>query len=185
MSRKYFESLGREYKPGTIYTNDDLSNIEKIDGVSKIISKNNLKSGMLNMINTMYMMVVLLVVISAILAFVIIYNLGVLSFSEKQYQFATLKVLGYKSKQIKKIFVKQNVWITAVSVIIGLPLGYIMVDYIFKSALGQNYDFPAIVTTLTYLYATIGTILVSFVVNKFLAKKVKTIDMVTSLKGNE
>ena len=137
------------------------------------------------MISTMYMMIVLLISVSAILAFVIIYNLGILSFAEKQYQFATLKVLGYKNKYIKKIFVKQNTWISAISTIIGLPLGYLMTDYIFKSALGENYDFPAVITILTYLYSTIGTLVVSFVVNKCLARKVKNIDMVTSLKGNE
>ena len=185
MTRTYFESLGKEYEPGTIYTDEDLSDTKEIEGISKIISKDNLKSGMLSMISTMYMMIVLLISVSAILAFVIIYNLGILSFAEKQYQFATLKVLGYKNKQIEKIFVKQNVWITIISVIIGLPLGFLMTDYIFKSALGDNYDFPAVITLLTYTYSAIGTFIVSFAVNRFLAKKVKNIDMVTSLKGNE
>ena len=76
------------------------------------------------------MMIVILILVSAILGFVIIYNLGILSFSEKQYQFATLKVLGFKDKQIKKIFIKQNIWITIVAIILGLPLGFIMTDYI-------------------------------------------------------
>lgn len=60
-------------------------------------------------------MIVLLIVVSAILGFVIIYNLGILSFTEKQYQFATLKVLGFKNKQIKNIFagaIAQNTGIT-------------------------------------------------------------------------
>ena len=122
---------------------------------------------------------------SAILGFVIIYNLGILSFSEKQYQFATLKVLGFKDKQIKKIFVKQNVWITIIALIIGLPLGYYMTDYIFVSALGDNYDFSAQIRLISYLYSTIGVFVVSLFVNRKLSKKVKTIDMVSSLKANE
>ena len=32
---------------------------------------------------------------------------------------------------------------------------------------------------------TIGTFLISYLVSKLLAKKIKKIDMVTSLKGNE
>ena len=88
------------------------------------------------MMQTVKTMVVLLIVVSAILGFVIIYNLGILSFTEKQYQFATLKVLGFKNKQIKKIFIKQNLWL-------------------------------------------------SIFVNKILSRKVNTIDMVSSLKGNE
>ena len=122
---------------------------------------------------------------TTILGFVIIYNLGVLSFSEKQYQFATLKVLGFKDKQIRKIFIKQNIWITIVAIVLGLPLGFYMVDYIFKSALGDSYDFNAQIEIISYIFAIVGTYIVSFVVNKILSTKVKTIDMVTSLKGNE
>ena len=185
MTKKYLESLGIEYKADTIYTNKDLSNVQTPDGVDVIQDINALESGMLSMINTMKTMIILLIVVAAILGSVIIYNLGILSFTEKQYQFATLKVLGFKDKQIKNIFVKQNLWLTIVGIAFGLPLGFWMLDYIFKSALGDNYDFNAYINFVSYLYATVGSFVVSVVVNKVLSRKVKRIDMVSSLKGNE
>lgn len=185
MTKKYLESLGMEYKPDTVYTNRDLSNTKEIEGIELIQDINSLKEGMLNMINTMKTMVVLLIVVAAILGSVIIYNLGILSFTEKQYQFATLKVLGFKNKQTKKIYTKQNHWITMISIIIGLPLGFLMTDFIFKMALSDTYDFSAKIKLISYLYAIVGTYIVSFIVSKVLAKKVNKIDMVTSLKGNE
>jgi len=130
-------------------------------------------------------MIVIFVIVSAILGFVIIYNLGILSFTEKEYQFATLKVLGFKNKQIRDIFEKQNIWLSIIAVILGLPLGFIMTDYIFKEALGDSYDFNAQIKLLTYLIAFIGSMFVSIFVNKVLSKKIDKIDMVTSLKGNE
>ena len=185
MTRKYFESLGLTYKADVVYTDEDLSDTKTIDGVDTIQSIATLKQGMESMLETVQMMIVLLIVVSAILGFVIIYNLGILSFTEKQYQFATLKVLGFKDKQIKNIFVKQNLWLTVVGIILGLPLGFWMLDYIFKSALGDNYDFNAYINLISYLYATVGSLIVSIVVNKVLSRKVKKIDMVSSLKGNE
>lgn len=185
MTRKYFESLGFTYRADVLYTDDDLSNTKTIDGVDTIQSIANLKQGMESMLETVQMMIVLLIVVSAILGFVIIYNLGILSFTEKQYQFATLKVLGFKDKQIKNIFVKQNLWLTVVGIVFGLPFGFLMLDYIFKSALGDNYDFNAYISLVSYLYATLGSLGVSVVVNKVLSRKVKSIDMVSSLKGNE
>ena len=74
----------------------NLINTKTIDGVDTIQSIATLKQGMESMLETTETMVVLLIVVSAILGFVIIYNLGILSFTEKQYQFATLKVLGFK-----------------------------------------------------------------------------------------
>ena len=185
MTRKYFESLGLTYKADVVYTDEDLSTTKTIDGVDTIQSIATLKQGMESMLETVQMMIVLLIVVSAILGFVIIYNLGILSFTEKQYQFATLKVLGFKDKQIKNIFVKQNLWLTVAGIVIGLPLGFWMLDYIFKSALGDNYDFNAYINLVSYLYATVGSLVVSVVVNKVLSRKVKKIDMVSSLKGNE
>ncbi len=185
ITRKCYEKLGLEYKADSLYTNEDLSNVKNLDGVNTIQSISNLKDGMNNMLKTVRTMVSLLVVVSGVLSAVIIYNLGILSFSEKQYQFATLKVLGFKSKQIKKIFVKQNLWLSIVGILIGLPFGSLMLKYIFGSALGENYDFIAKVNTLSYVYAAFGSYIVSVIVNKALSRKVKNIDMVTSLKGNE
>ena len=185
MTRKFFESLGLEYKADSIYTDEDLSKIEQIDGVETIQSIENLRQGMESMLGVMKMMIILLIVVSCILGVVIIYNLGILSFSEKHYQFATLKVLGFKSKQIKNIFIKQNIWLTIIAIILGLPLGYFMVDYIFKAAIGDSYDFNAEIKLYSYIIGILGTLVVSLIVNKILARKVKTIDMVTSLKGNE
>ena len=170
ITRKYSEELGLEYKPDSLYTNADLSEVKTLAGVETIQSKQTLR---------------ILIAVSVILAYVIIYNLGILSFSEKQYQFATLKVLGFKNKQIKKIFIKQNIWLAVIGIILSLPLGYTMIDYIFKSALSDAYDFPAIIKLPSYLYTTIGSFVVAVLVNVILAKKVKTIDMVCSLKGNE
>ena len=185
MSRKAFENIGLEYKPDAVYTNEDLSDINEISGVETIQSIQNLRNGMESMLGMMKTLIIVLIVVSGILGMVIIYNLGVLSFSEKQYQFATLKVLGFKNKQIKKIFVQQNLWLTVVAIILGLPLGFYMVDVIFKQAIGDNYDFNAKIKLYSYLIAIIGTFIVSLITNKILAKKIKTIDMVTSLKGNE
>lgn len=185
MTRQYYESLGLTYKADVIYTKEDLSNVKDLEGVDIIQNIDGLKAGMESMLETTKSVVVLLIFASALLGFVVIYNLGILSFSEKQYQFATLKVLGFKSKQIKKIFVKQNLWLAVIGILIGLPFGFVLVDYIFRAALGDSYDFNAQIGLVSYLIAIIGSFAVALFVNKMLAKKVETIDMVSSLKGNE
>ena len=184
-TKKFFDTLDEEYKADSVYTNEDLSGIKEISGVNTIQTVKNLEDGMNSMLNMMYSLIALLIVVSVILAIVIIYNLGIMSFSEKEYQFATLKVLGYKYKQIKKIFIKQNIWIGILAIIIALPLGNYMTDYIFKNAIGDTYDFEAMIKPATFIMSSIGTFVVVYIVNQFLAKKIKKIDMVSSLKGNE
>ena len=137
------------------------------------------------MLETMKTMIVLIIVIATVLGIVIIYNLGILSYTEKQYQFSTLKVLGFKNKQIKKIFVKQNNIIAVISIILGLPAGFFLADWLFKTAIKDSYDFGAHINIETYIIFAVGTFMISYMVSKIIAKKVDKIDMVTSLKGNE
>ena len=184
-TKVFFDTLDEEYKADSVYTNNDLTGVKEIGGVNTIQTKKNLEDGMNSMLNMMYSLIYVLITVSIILAVVIIYNLGILSFSEKEYQFATLKVLGFKYKQIKKIFIKQNIWIGIFAILIALPLGFYTTDYIFKNAIGDSYDFEAMIKPITFIFSALGTFIVVYIVNQFLARKIKKIDMVSSLKGNE
>lgn len=185
MTKEYLESLDIDYKPDSLYTNTDLKGIKDIKNVSLVQDINELKNSLESMLSMMKSMIMLIIVFAIGLGAIIIYNMGILSYSEKQYQFATLKVLGFSDKKIKKIFVQQNNWITVLSIIIGLPTGYYMTSWIYESVIADNYDLSAYINLSTYLIAIIGTILVSIIVSRMLSKKVNKIDMVSSLKANE
>lgn len=185
MTKEYLESLNIKYKPDSLYTNEKIDKGQEIIGVELISDINELKSGMQNMLSTMKSMICLIIGVAIILGMIIIYNMGILSFSEKQYQFATLKVLGFKDKQIKQIYIKQNNIIAVIAIILGCPLGFYLTDWLFKTAIEESYDFGAHINISTYVIAIIGTFATSYLVSKLLAKKINKIDMVSSLKGNE
>lgn len=185
MTKEYLESLDIDYKPDSLYTNTDLKGIKDIKNVSLVQDINELKNSLESMLSMMKSMIMLIIVFAIGLGAIIIYNMGILSYSEKQYQFATLKVLGFNDKKIRKIFVQQNNWITVLSIIIGLPTGYYMTSWIYESVIADNYDLSVYINLSTYLIAIIGTILVSIIVSRMLSKKVNKIDMVSSLKANE
>lgn len=184
-TKEYIESLGITYEPDCLYTNRDLSKIKNIKDVEVIQNINELKEAINNMLSMMKKMIIIIVVFAVLLGVVIIYNMSILSFGEKEYQFATLKVLGFNNRRIEKIFSLQNSWICIVSIILGLPLGHSLTSYLFKACLDENFDFGVHIELWTYVIAAIGTYLVSLCVSKYLAKKVKNIDMVSSLKANE
>lgn len=184
-TRSYIESIGINYKPDSIYTNKDLKNVKQINGVNVVQGIDELKTAIKSMLSMMREMIIIIILFAILLGVVIIYNMGILSYSEKEYQFATLKVLGFNSRKIKNIFTKQNSIICIISTIIGLPLGYFLTSYLFKVCLDENYDFGVYIKPITYVLAFIGTYLVSYFVSKFLARRINKIDMVSSLKSNE
>lgn len=184
MTREYLESLNLEYKPDSLYTNEKNTK-DEIAGVDLISNISELRDGMEKMLSTMKSMICLIIGVAILLGVIIIYNMGILSYTEKMYQFSTLKVLGFKDKQIRNIFIKQNNLIAIVAIIIGCPLGFYLTDWLFKTAIEESYDFGAYINISTYIVAAIGTFIVSYIVSKLLSKKINKIDMVSSLKGNE
>ena len=75
--------------------------------------------------------------------------------------------------------------ITVISILIGIPGGYWLTNYIFTEAIGDNYDFFAMINGRTYLIGMAGTLAISVLSTLYLARKLKKIDMVSSLKANE
>lgn len=83
----YMESLGLDYKPDSLYTKLDLSNVKETKGIELISNKDSLKNSMQSILSMMKKMILLIIVFANLLGAVIIYNIGILSYNEKQYQF--------------------------------------------------------------------------------------------------
>ena len=115
---------------------------------------------------------------------VILYNLGVLSYLERYYEFSTLKVLGFKDTQIQKILVQQNIWLSMIGILLGLPVGYLLIEYMI-STIQDTMDVINFIALPSYLYAILGTLVISWVISKIISLRIKHIDMVSSLKAND
>ncbi len=177
-----FEKLGYQFKPTALITKQNLSG--KIDGVESIWSKSDLTKSYETMTEAMSIMVYVLILAASILAVVVLYCLGVLSFTERQRELATLKVIGFKTKKIRRLLLTQTIWLTFIGIIIGVPSGKWLIYYMI-SFMGDSFDMMTIVSVPSIIYSISITLLLSVVVNLMFSGKIKSIDMVSSLKGVE
>ena len=132
----------------------------------------------------MNLRVYIFVFAAIILGSVVLYNLGIMSYVERQRELATLKVLGFRDGHIGRLLISQNVWLTIIGVLIGLPAG-VGVLYILVTSLVSEYELKLTLGALTYSVSILVTFGVSLVVGWFVARKNKKIDMVEALKGAE
>lgn len=185
ISRNAYEALSCEFNANKILTDmslpDDITDDKNIQAVQNM---DQLKSEMRDSMKMMNMMAGILITAAVILGTVVLYNLGVLSFVEKTREIATLKVLGFRSGKIQGILQLQNLWITGIGILAGMPMGYLFLVLLCGSMSERDDLYPCIFA-MSYVLAIIGTFAVSIVVNTMLSGKVKTIDMVDALKGVE
>lgn len=181
MTENTANELGISYKIQTLYTN---LNAMVDSNVSSITTKTELLSAFNTMMEMMDSMIWILILASAILAVVVLYNLASLGYIEKIREMSTLKVIGFTNKKIAKILVVGTIWITVMGLIIGLPLGAYLLDILLRALAGE-YEMNMAFGYLSYIVGIVVPFLVSLVTIYLISKKAKKLDMVSALKERE
>ena len=195
MTKDFYQENVKQYKTNMIYINTKDISIErqneisrdilKFDGVASVTIIDTLMKTVSNMLNTMNYVVVILIVASALLAFVVLYNLANINIAERQREIATLKVLGFHDREVDNYINKENLIFTILGVIIGLVFGTFLTTGLISSIEIDSLRFMQNITILSYIYSAIITIAFSIIVNFIIHFVLKKINMIESLKSVE
>lgn len=111
--------------------------------------------------------------------------MGILNFMERSREYATLKVLGYHQKEIRRLITSENDLLTGLGVLLGIGPGFWLTGAILESCASKTMQFVPYVSWKAVLIGCVVTYAFSFFVTRFLARKVRGIDMVAALKSVE
>lgn len=184
MASELADKLKIDYSISSIYTDKKITEVPSSDLISGKQDKAQLMESFNSFVDIMDSMVIILVVAAALLGVVVLYNLGIMSYVERSRELATLKVLGFRNRTIGKLLISQNIWLTFIGVIIGLPAGVGVLQWLI-TALAGEYEMRLMLGVMTYLVSILLTFGVSLFVGLMVAKKNKKIDMVEALKCAE
>ena len=176
------DSAGMDYDINTVYT--DEKNITPSPFIESTASKESVVKSFDSFMKVMNDLIMLLVIAAVVLGLIVLYNLGTLNYIERAGEMATLKVVGFRDGQIERILVSQNLWMTVIGIIIGVPLGVFVLDYLLH-ALAAEYEMVLVIKWTTYAFSILVTLAVSLVVGYFVSRNNRKIDMVEALKGTE
>jgi len=178
----FAEKLGIDYTVNTIFTNE--TEIVPSRHVLNAQSKKAIMDSFDTFMNLMNVMILLLVIAAVVLGIVVLYNLGVMSYTERYREMATLKVVGFKNRKIAGLLISQNLWLTVLGILLGLPAGVAVLQYLLN-ALAAEYEMKLAIGAGTYLLSILLTFGVSLIVGLMVARRNRRIDMVAALKTEE
>ena len=182
MSADKLEDLDLNYTATSIVTAEHVN--ESYDGVKAANSMKDMTSSWDELTESMWLLIYILIFFASLLAVVVLYNLGLLSFTEIEREIATLKVLGFKTGALRKLLLTQNLWFTAIGFLLGIPVGYLILDVMWQSSGDSFYILPSI-SPANFLLTAAITFALSILVNLMFSRKIKKLDMVESLKSGE
>ena len=165
MSPKTFEKEGGDdynYSANVVLSKENVK--ENYTGVTSITTSEDIRSGWSIITEPMDMMVSILTTFAIVLAVVVLYNLGLLSFTEIQRELATLKVLGFDSKSLRRLLLTQNLWFSTIGFLLAIPGAYLLIGIMMGST-GDDYCFPINIYLWNFILSFIITFGLSVLVN--------------------
>lgn len=184
MTEEYAQNISVPYNISSVFVNVEPNAIDTADYISGTQTKAAIIDSYDSFMSIMNTMVSVFVLAAVVLGVVVLYNLGVMSYVERYRELATLKVVGFKNRHIGRILISQNIWLTVIGIIIGLPSG-VGVLQLLLTLLASEYELKIILGALTYCVSIILTFGVSVIVGLAVARKNKKINMAEALKGAE
>ena len=195
MVRYFYETNIKSYKTNMILLNTkDITEEARnklseeflqVDGVASVNMMSEAIKSIDDMLGSLNYVVIILIVASALLAFVVLYNLANINIGERQREIATLKVLGFFDKEVDNYINKESTTFTVIGIFIGLIFGYFLTDMVVVSVEIDKLKFIRNILPISYVYSAVISATFSLIVNGIIHFVLKKIDMIESLKSVE
>lgn len=165
---------------------DDVSEaVRNIDGVKTVSFIDETIDSYKKMLGSVNMVVYVLIIAAALLAFIVLYNLTNINIEERKREIATLRVLGFTYSEVDKYIFREILILAVAGALFGLFLGTYLESFVAVTAEVESIMFGRQIHLLSYIFAFVLTLIFSIFVMLVMRRKLKSIDMVESLKSNE
>lgn len=122
---------------------------------------------------------------AAALAFAVLFTLSTTNISERERELATIKVLGFRPREVHHYVNKETIILTMIGIVCGLPLGYVLGDMLLHALKMPSISFLTVVTPLSYVFAAVLPLVFALAVNLITNRTLNRIDMIEALKSVE
>ena len=156
-----------------------------IDAVKTVAYNDETIETYRTMLRSVDLIVVVLVVSAAALAFIVLYNLTNINIEERIREIATLKVLGFTRRETCAYIFREVALLSIIGCLIGLAIGVPLERFVVTTAEVDQVMFGRTIHAVSFAAGFVLTMLFSAASMLLMLPKLARIDMVESLKSNE
>ncbi len=192
-AQTYSEALGENPEINTAYVcfkegEDERSagaallNCENVAGA---FINNDMRTRVGSMLASLDYIVLIVLVCAGALAFIVLYNLTNITITERSREIATLKVLGFYQNEQNAYVFRENIILTAIAAVAGIPMGIALLNYVMAQIKISSMYFGCRLNLASYLISIAITFAFTVIVDLALTVKTKRINMAEAMKAIE
>lgn len=155
------------------------------DNVLKVMFDDDLKYSFQNTSDSMYSIIIVLLVAASALAIIINYNLTLINVHTRKREIATLKVLGYQEVEVSGYVFRETVIVSTVAILIGLLIGKGLHYFIISRIVIDGVLLYNEIWWSSYLYTALASFIFLGIVYFITLPQTKKINMIDALKSYE
>ena len=181
-----FNILIGKMKDSNEANRDELATVLlKNDEINAVTFTDIIKNQFSDLLGKIDYIVIVLIISAGLLAFIVLYNLTNINITERQKEIATIKVLGFHDKEVSGYVYRETIILSIIGTAVGLILGIFLHAFVVKVAEIDSIMFGRDIYLQSYLFSAFLTMVFSLLVNIFMNKKLRNINMVESMKAND
>ena len=156
-----------------------------IEGVNTVSNVSDQVATYRDMLAIMDKLIVVIVALSAALAFVVLYNLTNININERVREIATLKVLGFTRREVSAYIFREIIVMSLIGALAGCAGGVPLTFYIARAAETANMMFGRAIEPASFVLSFAITMAFSAIIALAMRPKLNRVNMVESLKSVE
>lgn len=166
-----FSDKDLEVDPARLYATTTKADIESAAGIFA---------------DQMRSMVIMIVIISTLIFVVVMYLMMKVMIDRSAFSISLIKVFGFRTKEIRKLYLDGNFFIIAIGAAICLPLAKLIMSAVYPS-LVSNVNCGVKLTFAPWLWAALygGILVLYFIINRVLVGRLNKIVPAEVLKNRE
>ena len=155
------------------------------EGILSAVGTDSLKEEFEPAFQIINMVVYIIIILAAALAFVVLFALATTNISERERELATIKVLGFYDNEVHLYVNKETVILTAIGILLGFPFGKVLGEWIMAILNLPSIYFKTSLYPISYGISAVIAISFAFIVNFITDRSLDKINPVEALKSIE
>ncbi|QUH19160.1 ABC transporter permease [Alkaliphilus sp. B6464] len=170
---------------GALINSEDevITRLQDVKNIRQIQSVEDMKNSILEFMDMIIYSMGVMMLFGGILGFAIVYNITIISISERTMEFSSLRVMGFDKKEIYKLVSRENGLMTLFGIVLGVPIGYGMCVGIVSAVSTDLFSIPVIIKPSSYIITAVATIIFVTIAQLATIRKIHNLNFIDALKS--
>lgn len=167
----------------TTNTEKEANKFMKLDGTSGVVQNTSLSNQINTIVSSLNQVMITIIIVAALLAAVILYNLTNINVAERMRELSTIKVLGFYNNEVTMYIYRETIVLSILGIFVGYGFGYVLHQYLLAVIPPDNIMFDSTSWSMSFIIPAAAITIVTVILGFFVNNRLRNVNMLDALQS--